>query len=120
MAFQSNGHHLNIPSDANGRFRQGVSACLPMLNFLPDVATEFGIDRLLLFSMANPAKIKIRAVANVELVFLGPADKAVITICDLHGGTKSLLSTFCNRLSDLLLLVSMGIITFIAAQSHHA
>jgi hypothetical protein len=55
-----------------------------MLNFLPDVATEFGIDCLLLFSMANPAKIKIRAVTNVELVFLGPADKAVITICDLH------------------------------------
>jgi hypothetical protein len=56
-----------------------------MLNLLPDAATEFGIDFLLLFSMANPAKIKIRAVANVELVFLRPADKAVITICDLHG-----------------------------------
>lgn len=84
MAFQSNGHYLNIPSDANGRFRQGVSACLPMLNFLPDVATEFRIDGLLLFSMANPAKIKIRAETNVELVFLRPADKTVTTICDLH------------------------------------
>jgi hypothetical protein len=71
-----------------------------MLNLLPDVATEFGIDHLLFFSMANPAKIKIRAVANVELVFLRPADKAVITDLRSSWAMKSLLLTFCNRRSS--------------------
>jgi hypothetical protein len=48
--------------------------------FVADDGAEVGIGVFLAVAVAAAAVLEIRAVADVALVFVGPADKAVITI----------------------------------------
>lgn len=57
---------------------------LAVLDFIADDATQLGIDLFLVLSVADATKVEIRAVADVELVVVRPADEAVILICGLH------------------------------------
>lgn len=55
-----------------------------MDDFVADDGTKFGIRFIFAFAVADPTQVEVRAIANVALVIIRPADKAVVAICRLH------------------------------------
>ena len=57
-----------------------------MGDFIADDGAEVGVGGFFLFAVADAAVVEVRAVADVALVFIGPADEAVVTIFWFHNG----------------------------------
>ena len=75
---------IEIPRRSYSGMRQRFSLREPMLNFITDNLAEFGVGPLLVFAVANTARIQIRTVADVALVFVRPMDKAMVAIFGFH------------------------------------
>ena len=57
-----------------------------MNDFVADDGAKFGVGGFFLFAVADSAEVEVRAVADVRLVLIGPADEAVVTVFRFHGG----------------------------------
>ena len=55
-----------------------------MGDFVADDGTEVGVGLFFLFAVTDASEIEIRAVADVALVLVGPADEAVVAIFGFH------------------------------------
>ena len=75
---------IEIPRRSYSGMRQRFSLREPMLNFITDNLAEFGVGPLLVFAVANTARIPIRTVADVALVFVRPMNKAMVAIFWFH------------------------------------
>ena len=53
-------------------------------DLVADDGAEFGVGVFLAVAVAAAAVVKIRAVADIALVLVGPADEAVITVFRFH------------------------------------
>jgi hypothetical protein len=84
-------------------------------HFIPNDAAKLCIDLLFVLTVTDTAEVEVRAVTDVATVLIGPANKAMELICNLHGGIKSWLRNLGNRLRDLSFLIVAGIIAFTAA-----
>jgi hypothetical protein len=60
-----------------------------MGDFVADDDAEVSVGLFFLFAVEAAAVVEVRALADVALVFVGPADEATITIFGLHGGSVS-------------------------------
>ncbi len=56
-----------------------------MGDLIADGTAWLAIDPIFLVTIAHAAELEIGAVADVDLVFIGPADQAVILIGGFHG-----------------------------------
>lgn len=77
-------HQFHVPCHTNGRNRKAFASFLAMNDFITNDATQRSIDLLIIIAVADPTKVKIRTVADVNLVFIGPANKTMILIGNLH------------------------------------
>jgi len=55
-------------------------------DFVADDGAEVGVGLFFLFAVAAAAVVEVRAVADVTLVFIGPADETVIAVFWFHDG----------------------------------
>ena len=81
---------VQVSGGADGGGGEGVTFGEAVGHFVADDGVEFGIGGFLLVAMANAAEIEIRAIADVALVLIGPADEAVVTVFRFHGGKFTL------------------------------
>ena len=55
-----------------------------MGDFVADDGAEFCVGGFFLIAVAGAAEVEVRAIADVALVFIGPADEAVVTVFWFH------------------------------------
>ena len=77
---------VQVFSGANGRGGEGFTFGEAVGHFVADDGAEFGVGDFLLVAMADAAEIEIRAIADVALVLIGPADEAVVAVFWFHAG----------------------------------
>lgn len=81
-------------------------------DFFPDDGAKFAVGLEFYLSVADATEIEVWAIADVTLVFIRPLDEAVVAVLGFH--FEPLVEGFCfgNRIGNLTLLVSLGIVTF--------
>lgn len=75
----ASGRKIEIPGGADGGVRERLVLCGAVGDFVTDDGAEVGVGVFLAGVVADPAEIEVGAIADVALVLVGPADKAVIT-----------------------------------------
>ena len=86
-------------------------------DFFPDDGAKFAVGLEFYLSVADAAEIEVWAIADVTLVFIRPLDEAVVAVLRFH--FEPLVEGFCfgNRIGNLTLLVSLGVLAFGSGQS---
>lgn len=82
----SSGRKVEVAGGADGGSGEGFAVVEPVGDFVADDGAEFGVGLFLLISMTAAAVVEVRAIANVALVLIGPADESVITVFWFHDG----------------------------------
>lgn len=100
---------------AGGGFRQGFTVGEAISDLVADDRAEFRVNFFLTLAVAHTAEVEIRAAADVALVLVGPADKAVVAIFGLHGASLLRRLRVGNGFCDLAFLVGFCVIALSAA-----
>ena len=83
----SRGGKVEIASGADGGSWKGFAFGEAVGDFVADDGAEVGVGLFFLLAVADAAEVEVRAVADVTLVLIGPADKAMVAVFGLHGGS---------------------------------
>ena len=78
------GGEVEVAGGSDGRTREAFTFCEAVGDFVADDGAEIGVGLFFLVAVAAAAKVEIRAVADVAMVLIGPADEAVITVFWFH------------------------------------
>lgn len=81
---------IKVAGGADGGLGEGIAFGEAMGDFVADDGAEVGVGGFFLIAVAHAAEVDVRAVADVALVLIGPADEAMVTVFWFHGG-----SLFC-------------------------
>jgi hypothetical protein len=79
------GREIEVAGGADGRLGEDLALGDSVGDLVADDGAEVGVGVFLAVAVAAAAVVKIRAVADVALVLIGPADKAVVTVFWFHG-----------------------------------
>jgi hypothetical protein len=79
---------VEIAGGTDGGSWEGFAVVEPVGDFIADDGAEFGVGLFLLIPVAAAAVVKVRAVSDLALVLIGPADKAVIAVFWFHEQMK--------------------------------
>ena len=77
---QSRGGEVEVAGGADGGLGEGFAFGEAVGDFVADDGAEFGVGGFFLISVASAAEVEVRAVADVALVFIRPADEAVVAV----------------------------------------
>ena len=83
------GGEVEVAGGADGWVGEGFAFVQPVGDFVADNCAEIRVCLLLLITVAAAAVVEIRAVADVALVLIGPADEAEVGVCGFHGGRSA-------------------------------
>lgn len=117
---ERSGREIQIPGGADGGFGEHLALGGAMGDFVADDGAEFGVGVFLADAVADAAEVEVGAVADVALVLVGPADKAVITVFRFHGLYLAAGACVFNRLFYLALLVGFRVVAFGSADGDDA
>ena len=112
----SRGGEIRIAGGADGGIRECFAFGEAVGDFVADDGAKIGVSILFVIAVADTAKIKVRAIADVALILIGPADKTMVTVFGFHGGFlgRSLVQGlgFGNGFRDLAFLIRLYVIAF--------
>ena len=83
------GGEVEVTGGADGGFGRCFAFGETVGDFVADHGAEFGVGGFFLVAVADAAEVEIRAVADVALVLIGPADEAMVAIFWFHGGRSA-------------------------------
>ena len=78
--------YARIAGGTDGGHGESLAVGGAVGDFVADDGAEYGVGVFLAVAVADAAIVEIRAVADVALVLIGPADEAVVTVFRFHGG----------------------------------
>jgi hypothetical protein len=79
---------VEIAGCADGGFGKHFAFGETEGDFVADDGAEISVGGFFLFAVADAAEVEIRSVADVTLVFIGPADETVIAVFWFHDGEE--------------------------------
>jgi hypothetical protein len=85
---RSGGGEIEIAGGADGGSWEGFAVVEAVGDFVADDGAEVGVGGFFLIAVTATAVVEVRAIADIALVILGPADESVIAVFWFHEQMK--------------------------------
>lgn len=84
---RSGGGEVEVAGGADGWRGKRLALAEAVGDFVAHDGAEVGVGLFLLITVAAATVVEIRAIADVALILIGPANEAVITVFWFHDGS---------------------------------
>lgn len=84
---RSGGGEVEVAGGSDGWRGKRLALAEAVGDFVAHDGAEVGVGLFLLFAVTDTAEVEVRAIADVALILIGPADEAVITVFWFHDGS---------------------------------